>query len=100
MTEEVFVDRIQRERELELIKLSIDKMTQIQHIKMTQDIKSNKVVKLNENKNGVYINLSFLPEKSVEELKKYVVYIEEQDKLLQIIENQKLELSYSIQDDI
>jgi cobyrinic acid a,c-diamide synthase len=93
---EVIVDRIQKERELELIKSSIDKMTQIQHIEILKILKNNKVVKLNENKNGVYINLSFLPDESVEEMKKYVVYIEEQEKLLQIIENQKLELSYSI----
>ena len=92
---EIVKDRTLIDKELELIKSSIDKMNQIQHMEILKLLKNNKTVKLNENRNGVYINLSFLPDETVEELKKYVTYIEEQEESLEITERKKIELSYS-----
>jgi hypothetical protein len=77
---------------LESIKNSIDKMNKIQHVEILRILK-NHDVKLNENRNGTYINISFLPTNVIEELQKYVSYIEEQEKSLEIIEIQKRELS-------
>ena len=93
---EIVQDRTLIDRELELIKTSVDKMNQMQHIEILKILKNNKNVKLNENRNGVYINLSFLPEESIEELKKYVSYIEDQEKSLEIVERQKLELAFTV----
>jgi hypothetical protein len=84
------------EKELDLLKTSIDKMGQKQHIEILKLLKNNKDVKLNENRNGVYINMSFLPSESINDLKTYVSYIEEQEKTLDIIEQEKIKLSYSI----
>lgn len=90
---EIVKDRTLIDRDLELLKVAVDKLNQVQHIEILRILKSNKSVKLNENRNGVYINLSFLPKDSLEEIKKYVSYIEDQEITLEIIERQKLELS-------
>jgi predicted mannosyl-3-phosphoglycerate phosphatase (HAD superfamily) len=82
------------EKSLEIIKCSIDKMNKIQHIEILKILKCNKAIKINENRNGIYINLSFLPKETILELNKYITYIEEQEKSLEIDENQKIELSY------
>ena len=46
-------------------------------------------VKLNENKSGVYVNLSFLPEDTMIKIKNYLNYISEQEKILRMTENKK-----------
>lgn len=84
------------EVKLESMKSSIGKMSKFQHIEILKILKNNKNVKINENRNGIYINLSFLPIETIIEIEKYVMYIEEQEKTLEIVENKKLELSYSI----
>jgi hypothetical protein len=47
--------------------------------------------KINENKSGVYINLSFLSEKTITELEKYVEYTKDQEDSLNTMEYQKEE---------
>ena len=49
------------------------------------------LVKLNENRNGVYINLSYLPEETIVELNQYLNYVNEQETNLEQIETQKEE---------
>jgi len=70
--------------ETRLIKMKekIENMSKIQHIEILKILKKYKQVKLNENKNGVYVNLSYLKKEIIEEIEKYVFYIEEQNKLL------------------
>jgi hypothetical protein len=48
-------------------------------------------VKLNENKSGVYVNLSFLPQDTISEIEKYLNYIQDQESALVFLENQKEE---------
>jgi hypothetical protein len=52
-------------------------------------LKKNGNVKLNENKSGVYVNLSFLPKDTISELENYLNYIEDQETSLVTLENQK-----------
>ena len=47
--------------------------------------------KLNENKNGIFVNMSFLSKEVIQEIDKYVNYIQEQMEALQTIEYQKEE---------
>ena len=60
------------DKRLETIKNSIDSMNKIQHIEILKILRSNKNVKINENKNGVCINLSFLPTETIDKLQEYV----------------------------
>lgn len=67
---------------LENIKNKIENMNKIQHIEILKILKKYKSIKLNENKTGVYVNISFLNKKIIQELEEYIRYIEDQTILL------------------
>jgi predicted ATP-binding protein involved in virulence len=77
--------------ELELLKMKIERMNKTHHIEILKILKRFSNVKLNENKSGVYINLVFLPKDALEEMHKYVSYIEEQESSIMTLETQKEE---------
>jgi hypothetical protein len=77
--------------DLENIKTKIEKMGKTHHIEILKILKKNGNVKLNENKSGVYVNLSFLPKDSINDLENYLNYIEDQESSLIRLENQKEE---------
>jgi hypothetical protein len=54
------------------VKTIIDKMDKNQHIEILKIINKDPAVKINENKSGIYINLSFLPENAMKEIKTYI----------------------------
>lgn len=81
--------------ELEVIKSSIDVMTKANHVEILKILKENNV-KINENKSGVYINLSFLSVDVMKKIKEFVNYIQEQENSLEIVERKKIELSSTI----
>ena len=74
---------------LEIIKSSIEKLGKKQHTEILKILKQNNNVKINENKSGVYINLSFLPNDTILELEEYIEYINDQEKTLEILETEK-----------
>lgn len=76
---------------LETIKSKIEMMDKKHHIEVLKILKKNPAIKLNENKNGVFVNLSFLPKESVEDLEKYIHYIDDQESSLLTVEYQKRE---------
>ena len=76
---------------LESLKGQIETMNKNQHIEILKILKSNPLVKLNENKSGVYINLSFLPMETLSEIQEYVHYIQDQESSLRSMEYQKQE---------
>jgi hypothetical protein len=67
---------------LESIKNKIEQMSKLQHIEVLKILRKNKSVKLNENKNGVYVNISFLPDETIHDLEVYIKYIDDQTKIL------------------
>jgi len=75
---------------LEHIKNSIESMNKFHQIEILK-ILSKKLCKLNENKSGVYVNLSFLPQDTIADLRNYVDYIKEQEDSLVTMEYQKEE---------
>lgn len=76
---------------LEELKFKIEKLNKQHHIEVLKILKKNISVTLNENKSGVYVNLSLLPEQSVTDIFNYVKYIEEQEATLSSLETQKLD---------
>lgn len=60
--------------ELETLKSKIEKLNkqhQLEILKILRDQGSERV-KINENKSGVYINLSFLPKDTIDKIKLYL----------------------------
>jgi hypothetical protein len=74
---------------LENIKNKIESMSKTNQIEILKILKRNSSIKLNENKNGVYINLTFLPNDTLEEIDYYLNYILEQETSIEKIEKQK-----------
>ena len=74
---------------------SLDKHHQVEILK----ILSRNLCKLNENKSGVYVNMSFLDDKIIEEIEDYLRYMKEQEENLITTEYQKKEFmdSYFIE---
>ena len=77
--------------QLENIKRCVESMPKIHHIEILRILKNIPNVKLNENKSGVYINLTFLPKETLDEISYYINYITEQEKTLKMDETQKTE---------
>ena len=76
---------------LDELKLKIEQLNKQHHIEILKILKKNSTVTLNENKSGVYVNLTLLPEQSITDISNYVNYIEEQEATLSSLETQKLD---------
>ena len=85
------VQTIQMEQtnELERLKMKIEKLEKEQQIEILRILHENQNVKLNENKSGVYVNLSFLPEDVIDKIKIYLNYVTDQESMLKLTENKK-----------
>lgn len=77
--------------QLVFLKDKIEKMTKTQQLDILRILKKNPAIKLNENKSGIFVNISFLPNDSIEEIDKYVKYVGDQESELNLLENQKQE---------
>lgn len=75
--------------EVEKIKSIVENMTKHHQIEILKIIKYGSPNKINENKSGCYINLSFLPEHTMDEIQKYISYVSEQEQLLTPFEDKK-----------
>jgi hypothetical protein len=80
---------------LETIKLSIEKMNKHHQIEILR-ILSKQLCKLNENKSGVYVNLTYINDDVIEELQKYIEYTKEQEETLITTEYQKEEFKTAL----
>lgn len=78
--------------ELETIKKQIEQMDKTHHIEILKILRQNNSITLNENKSGVYVNLSFLPETILEQLKKYIQYTNAQEDAINLLEKQQTDL--------
>ena len=75
---------------LEKIKNTIEALNKHHQIEILKILdKSN--CKLNENKSGVYVNMSYLNEDTILQLEKYIDYINDQEESLVTMEHQKEE---------
>ena len=74
---------------LDDLKSNIEKMTKPQQLEVLKLLHENPDVKLNENKSGVYVNLSFLPECVLTNIQTYMTYVKEQENTFKQMETQK-----------
>ena len=82
------------ESELNILKLvyirdNVELMNKFNHVEVLRLLSKDKNIILNENKNGVHINLSELSSDIIEELTKYINYIKIQENSLNKDELQK-----------
>jgi hypothetical protein len=75
---------------LEQLKASIESMSKYHQIEILK-ILTKRLTKINENKSGCYINMSFLPDDTISKLEEYISYIKDQEETLETMEYQKEE---------
>jgi len=76
---------------LNLIREKIESMPKFNQVEVLRILEQNKSVTLNENKNGIHINLSELSEDIIEKMKNYINYVNAQELNLNEMEKQKEE---------
>uniref|UniRef100_A0A6C0KI20 NET domain-containing protein n=1 Tax=viral metagenome TaxID=1070528 RepID=A0A6C0KI20_9ZZZZ len=74
---------------LEQLKMRIEKMDKAHHIEILKILKQNSSITLNENKSGVYVNLSFLSETDIQNIQNYIQYIDVQEAAIDVMESQQ-----------
>ncbi len=74
---------------LNTIRTSIENMSKFNQIEILRILTKNKDVIINENKYGIHINLTELSNDTLDEIKSYVQYVNEQEKQLNNIEKQQ-----------
>jgi hypothetical protein len=72
------------------LKNSIEKMQKVNQIEVLRILKKQNA-KLNENKSGILVNLTFLQKDTINELCNYVKYVQEQETMISMDEAQKNE---------
>ena len=73
---------------LELLKKKIESLNKNHQIEILKIFLENEI-KVNENKSGIFINMSFLDTDILEKINKYLIYIQEQENNLNSLETQK-----------
>jgi hypothetical protein len=73
------------------MKDKIERMPKNNQIEVLKILKKYQNIKLNENKSGVFVNLSFLSNEILDEIDKYVNYVNDQETVINTIETQKQE---------
>ena len=73
------------------MKDKIERMPKNNQIEVLKILKKFQNIKLNENKSGVFVNLSFLSKEILDEIDKYVGYVNDQETVINTIETQKQE---------
>lgn len=75
---------------LDKLKRTIELMNKYHQIEVLKILSKN-LCKLNENKSGVYVNMSFLNEDTLNEINEYIEYTQEQENNIVSMEYQKEE---------
>tara|TARA_B110000879_G_scaffold140792_1_gene183369 strand:+ start:2174 stop:2485 length:312 start_codon:yes stop_codon:yes gene_type:complete len=75
---------------LEDLKEKIEALSKFQQVEILKILSKN-MCKLNENKSGIFVNMTFLETDAIEEIKKYMSYVEDQADTFQTAEYQKEE---------
>tara|TARA_Y100001970_G_C14219695_1_gene851888 strand:+ start:1682 stop:1978 length:297 start_codon:yes stop_codon:yes gene_type:complete len=77
------------EVDLKLLKKNIENFSHFHQVEILKILKSNDDIILNENKNGIFINLSSINSSVINNLQNYVTYVKKQENQLNELEQQK-----------
>jgi len=75
--------------EINNVKQKIENMNKHHQIEILRILKKDKNVVLNENNNGVFVNISYLDDTTLDSIIKYIAYVDNQTVNIENIENQK-----------
>ena len=75
------------------IKERIEQLNKFHQVEILKILKASDNTTLNENKNGIFINMTSLSDTVIFELEKYLEYVDKQETQLDEIEDQKNILS-------
>jgi hypothetical protein len=81
---------LQNIENMEAIKRTIESMNKFHQIEILK-ILSKDLCKINENKSGCYINMSFLSNETLYKIKEYIDYTQVQEETINNMESQKEE---------
>ena len=70
------------------MKNDIQELSKEHHIEIATILNDNSVY-LNENNNGIFVNLSIIPDYMIIKLKNYIEFVKNQAKMINIQENRK-----------
>ena len=79
--------------DLHVLKEEIESISKFHQIEILKILKKNASFALNENKNGVFINMTSVDKNTIDQLTQYLKYVNTQEKQLNEIENEKNTLS-------
>jgi hypothetical protein len=71
------------------IKSKIESMNKHNQIEILRILKKDKNIVLNENNNGIFINISYLDNDTLDYLSKYIDYVDNQTTNIETVENKK-----------
>jgi predicted component of viral defense system (DUF524 family) len=74
--------------DLDTIKKTIESWPKNHQIEILKIIKNSSTT-INENKSGIYVNMSYLSEKTLHEIYSYIQYVQDQEQILTPLETQK-----------
>lgn len=77
------------EVDLKLLKKNIESFSHFHQVEILKILKKNEEIILNENKNGIFINLSSVNKNVINNLQNYVTYVKKQENQLNELEQQK-----------
>lgn len=80
---------IKNTEQLELLKTNIENLEKPRQLEILKIIYKNQSTIINENKNGIYINMSSLTDETLDSLKEYMKYIYTQEEELNSDEQTK-----------
>lgn len=75
--------------DLEDVKKTIETFNKNHQIEVLRIIQQCSASIINENKNGIYINMTFLTNQTIERIREYIAYVQDQEKMLKPMESQK-----------
>jgi hypothetical protein len=75
--------------DLSVLKDKIEKLSKNNQLEILSILKNTSAAKLNENKNGIFVNMSFLTNDTLKDVEKYVKYVYDQEATFNVVENQK-----------